>query len=58
MKLYLQVNILWMDGILHHVRNPGMIGFPCKYQQIMVSYGFQCGAKWISSIHSSDAFTK
>ena len=25
--------ILWMDEILHHLRNPGMICFPCKYPQ-------------------------
>ena len=25
--------ILWMDEILHHLRNPGMIRFPCKYQR-------------------------
>ena len=33
-----------MDEILHHLRNPGMIRFPCKYQQTMVStfnHGFQ-----------------
>ena len=24
----------------HHPRNPGMIRFPCKYQQTMVSHGF------------------
>ena len=29
------VFILWMDELLHHLRNPGMI--PCKYQQIMAS---------------------
>ena len=29
--------ILWMDEFLHHTRNPAMIRFPCKCQQIMVS---------------------
>ena len=33
--------ILWMDEILHHPRNPRMIRLPCKYQQPMVSHGFQ-----------------
>ena len=29
--------LLWMDEILHHLRSPGMIRFPCNYQQQMVS---------------------
>ena len=29
--------ILWVDEILNHLRNPGMIVFPCKGQQTMVS---------------------
>ena len=32
--------LLWMDEILHHLRNPGMM-LPCKYQQTMVSLGFK-----------------
>ena len=41
------------NQFLHHPRNPGMIRFPCKYQQTswfrMVSFR---GAKWTLSIHS------
>ena len=36
--------LVWMDEILHHLRNPGRIRFPCKYQQTMVSHGFLGGA--------------
>ena len=32
--------LLWMDEILHHLRNPAMM-IPCKYQQTMPSYGFK-----------------
>ena len=32
--------ILWIDEILHHLRMPGMM-IPCKYQQTMVSLGFE-----------------
>ena len=34
-------NILWMDEFLHHLRIPGIIRFPFKNQQIMVSHGFK-----------------
>ena len=43
--------ILWMDQILHLLRNPGIM-IPLK---IATNHGFpqfHCGAKWISSIHS------
>ena len=35
-----RMELLWMDEILHHLRNPGMM-LPCKYQQTMVSLGFK-----------------
>ena len=47
---------LWTRSVSHHLRNPGMMRFPCKYQRTLwfqprVSFR---GAKWISisSIHS------
>ena len=33
--------LLWVDEILHHLRSPGLIRFPCKYQQTMVCHGFR-----------------
>ena len=27
--------LLWVDEILHHLRNARMIRFPCKYQQTL-----------------------
>ena len=52
-----KVPILWMDKILHQLRNPGLIRFPCKYQRARGSttvskwYDF-----WILSIHSISPF--
>ena len=37
----------------HNTRNPGMIRFPCKYQQASwFQPWFQSGAKWFSSIQA------
>ena len=35
--------VLWMvaKSISHHLKNPGRIRFPGKYQQTMVSHGFK-----------------
>ena len=38
--------ILWMDKILHHLRNPGMM-IPCKYQPTMVSHGVQVAQDFV-----------
>ena len=32
----------------HHLRHPGMIRFPCKHPQTMLSHGFLGGAQWTS----------
>ena len=41
-------HILWMDEILHHLRNPGMIDFLVDAKQKMgFDHGFKAVAKWI-----------
>ena len=49
--------ILWMDEILHHLRNPGMIRFPCKYQANgMVPRLKVVGEADFATIHSISRF--
>ena len=48
----LSLNTMWMDEILHHLRNPGMLNSHGFSWFLMVSTWFHRGAKWISSIHS------
>ena len=45
--------LLWMvaKSIWHHLRKPGMIRFPCKYQQAMVSHDSFLGAGFIHPHH-------
>ena len=40
-----------MDEILPHLRNPGMIRFPCKYQQRMVSHGFKAMQDFVHPLY-------
>ena len=47
-----------MDEILHHLRNPGRIRFPCKYQQTLVSHGFNYGAEFCPSTVGVDSQNK
>ena len=42
--------ILWMDEICsHHLRNPGMIRFPCECQRTTVSHGFKVVQEFVHS---------
>ena len=44
-------HLLWMDEILYHLRNPGMM-IPLKLATNIGFPWFQSAVKWISSIHS------